>query len=264
MKPSFFLTSNCLKFLLSVIVITCSAHVKGQEITMYSYRYVGPDKADEFVKRETTYWSKVARKAITNGKLSFWGLFEKVGGNDLQNSPNYLFVNTYTNIDSAGAVWNAAPVHPNVPMAKMETWSFSKATSDLFLRDQNWEEAANVNPEKDFKYVVIVYHNTPNPDSFITLEKKHWAPFIKGAMDKKQTTVKGWGNASILAPTGNNMPFNSISFDLFPTLKDALLQPWAPDIVFPAGLSELGKLETTQPMREIYRIVQVENKVTVK
>ncbi len=264
MKPSFSLTSSCLKFLISVIVITCSIHVKGQEITMYSYRYVAPDKAEEFVKRETTYWSKVARRAIANGRLTFWGLFEKIGGNDLQNSPNYLFVNTYTNIDSAGTVWNAAAVHPNVPMSKMETWSFSKATSDLFLRDQNWEEVANVNPEKDFKYVVIVYHNTSNPDSFITLEKKHWAPFLKGAMDKKQTMQKGWGNASILAPTGHSMPFNSISYDLFPTLKDALLQTWAPDIVIPAGLNELGKLETMQPMREIYRIVQVENKMTVK
>ncbi len=140
----------------------------------------------------------------------------------------------------------------------------SKGTRDIFLRDRFWEEAANVAPDKDFKYVVIVYHNTANPDSFITLEKKHWAPFIKGAMDKKQTPQRGWGNAAILAPTGAGMEFNSISFDLFPTLKDALLLPWDSSIVFPTGMNELGKLETTQPMREIYRVVKVENKMPAK
>ncbi len=72
------------------------------------------------------------------------------------------------------------------------------------------------------------------------------------------------GNAAILAPTGAGMEFNSVSFDLFPSLKDALLQPWDSTVVFPAGLSELGKLETNQPMREIYRIVKVESKMPAK
>ncbi len=146
----------------------------------------------------------------------------------------------------------------------METFTISKGTRDLFLRNQFWEEASNVAPEKDFKYVVMVYHNTPNPDSFITLEKKHWAPFIKGAMDKKQTPQRGWGNAAILAPTGAGMEFNSVSFDLFPSLKDALLQPWDSTVVIPAGLSEIGKLEINQPMREIYRVVKVESKMPAK
>jgi hypothetical protein len=60
------------------------------------------------------------------------------------------------------------------------------------------------------------------------------------------------------------MEFNSISFDLFPILKDALLQPWDSSVVIPAGLNELGKLETSQPMREIYRVVKVESKTPAK
>ena len=31
-------------------------------ITVYQYRHVPDNKIDEFIKRETTYWSKVERK----------------------------------------------------------------------------------------------------------------------------------------------------------------------------------------------------------
>ncbi len=48
----------------------------------------------------------------------------------------------------------------------------------------------------------MVYHNTNFPDSLIALEKKYWSPFIKKAMDNKQTPQMGWGNAVVLSPTG--------------------------------------------------------------
>ena len=76
------------KFILIPVFLVPLKSVKAQDITVYQYRWVAADKADEFVKRETTYWSKVAKKAEDNGKMEFWGLFEKVGGDNLQNSPN--------------------------------------------------------------------------------------------------------------------------------------------------------------------------------
>jgi hypothetical protein len=68
--------------------------LQAQEITTYQYRHVDPDKAAEFIRRETTYWSKVAQKAIDNGKMSFWALLEKVGGTDMATASNYMFVNS--------------------------------------------------------------------------------------------------------------------------------------------------------------------------
>src|SRR6266545_4191758 len=78
------------------------------QITSYQYRHVPDDKIAEFIKRETTYWSKVAQKAVDNKKMTFWALLEKVDGYDLPNSSNYLFVNTFPNIDSAGDMWGSA------------------------------------------------------------------------------------------------------------------------------------------------------------
>jgi len=233
-----------------------------QEITTYQYRRVPPDKAQEFVKRETTYWSKVARQAIDKGAMSFWALLERVDGADLRNEPNYLFINTYPDLDAdAGDIWNPAKLFPTIPMSKIETYSMGEVAASYYLSDQAWAQAKSANPMKDFNYVIMVYHNSTDPGGFIDLEKRHWGPFIQSAMDKKQTTQVAWGNAVILAPTGSNVRFNSVSYDMFPTLKAALMPNWNGDLQFPAaGLDSIGKMARTMPDREIYRIVKVESK----
>ena len=245
--------------LLLLSVSTCIA-AYAQEVTTYQFRKVTPEKADEFVKRETTYWSKVAKKAIDKGAMSFWALLERVDGTE--NDPNYLFINSYPDLDADnGDIWNPAPLFPTIPIAKIETYSMSRVASQFFLRDQGWEQSSTTKPEKDFNYVIIVYHNSSDPNAFIEMEKRQWAPFIKTAMDNKQTHQVGWGNSIVLAPTGNNVRFNSVSFYLFPTLKYALLQEWKPDVKFPeAGLDSLMKMTKAIPDREIYRIVKVETK----
>ena len=244
------------------LILCCNKSLQAQGITTYQYRQVAPDKIAEFIKRETTYWSKVARKAIDKGTLTFWGLFEKIGGNDVGNSSNYLFINTYKDIDgNLGDVWNPTPLFPGIPLAKIETNSMSKVTSDIFLNDDGWEQSAKADPAKDFQYVVMNYHNSSNPAQFVAIEKNQWGPFIKDAMDKNQTEQKGWGNTIVLTPTGGSMKFNCVSYDLFPTLKGALTQPWSPDTKFPtAGLDSLQKISLSPPETVIYRVVKVESK----
>ncbi|MFY7840035.1 MAG: hypothetical protein ACOVP7_07145 [Lacibacter sp.] len=229
------------------------------QITSYQYRHVPANKTDEFIKRETTYWSKVAQKAVDAKKMSFWALLEKVGGYDLPNSSNYLFINTFPNIDSAwsSGVFDIAKVFPSVPYSQMETGSFTTVTSQLFLHDEDWAEAKGVNPAKDFNYVVMNYHLSNDAQSFINAEKNIWKPFLQMAMDKKQTQQLGWGNAVVLSPTGGNVQFNSVSYDLFLTLQDALLTPWDPATVFPDNLQLLGSMRKQESARVIYRIVKV-------
>ena len=60
-------------------------------IDVYQFRKVDPAKMGEFIKRETTYWSKVAENGMKKGNLQFWALLTKVGGFNLPNSPNVLF-----------------------------------------------------------------------------------------------------------------------------------------------------------------------------
>jgi hypothetical protein len=123
-------------FSLLVMLLTFHLHAMAQgEITIYQYRHVPNDKIDEFIKRETTYWSVVAEKAMAKGSLTFWALLEKQGGYDLENSSNFLFINTYKDIDKAGEVWNPATAFPNVTMDKMETNSLSTTTTAFFLKD---------------------------------------------------------------------------------------------------------------------------------
>lgn len=249
--------TTLLSLLLFVFLITLQQlHA---QVSVYQYRHVPADKVEEFIKRETTYWSKVAQKAIDAKKMNFWGLFEKVGGYDLTNSSNFLFINGFSNIDSAwsGDTFDPSKLFPKVPYAQMETGSFTTVTSQIFFKTEDWAEAKGVNPEKDFNYVVMNYHFSENAGAFINAEKTIWKPFLQTAMDKKQTQQIGWGNASVLSPTGGDMKFNTISYDLFRTLQDALLTPWASDLVVPDNLDMIDKMRTQQSARVIYRIVKV-------
>lgn len=236
---------------------TASAPPPDPGITIYQYRRVPSDKAAEFIKRETTYWAEVAQKALTKGNLVFWALLEKQGEVDMEESSNFLFINTYKNIDAVGDVWGgAAAAFPNVSMDKMETNSISTVTSNIFLRSDGWQQAANANPETDFKYLRMIYHKSDSPGDLISMENKHWGPFIKSAMDKNQTTQKGWGNARALSPLGPEM-FSTVSYDLYPSLKEALNPTWDPKTVMPTeGLEEINKLETAERVQVVYRIVK--------
>lgn len=236
--------------------------LKAQDITTYQYRHVAPDKVDEFIKRETTYWSKVARKAIDAGKMSFWALLEKVGGTDMTTASNYMFVNSFPDINAdLSKVFDPTKLFPGMPLSKIETNSMSTTTGEVFIMDNAWVQAAKAVPDKDFNYVMINYHNSSDPALFNAIEKNNWGPFIKTAMDNKQVDQKAWGNSIVLTPTGGNMKFNCLSVDLFSNLKSALMPNWSPDITFPAaGLDSLRKISLDPPATVLYRIVKVEAK----
>jgi hypothetical protein len=229
----------------------------GQGITVYQYRHVPDDKVSEFINRETTYWSKVAEKGMEKGNLTFWALLEKVGGYDLPNSSNFLFVNTYKDLDAMSEVWDPSSVFPDVSPDKMDTWSMSTVTSTFFLRNQHWEQAADAQPD-DFKYLIMIYHNSSNPGQLIELENTHWAPFIKSAMDSNQTTQVGWGNATVLSPSGDDIKFNTVSYDIYPSLNEALMPTWDENLTLPEeGLSQINELELNRRGSVVYRLVKV-------
>src|SRR5580765_2660887 len=83
--PIFYCISTCFLMLCFQVGLHAQAQAPDRSITTYQYRHVPDDKIEEFVKRETTYWSKVAQKAIDSKAMSFWALLEKVGGYDLTN-----------------------------------------------------------------------------------------------------------------------------------------------------------------------------------
>ncbi|GAC1424341.1 MAG: hypothetical protein NVSMB67_24620 [Flavisolibacter sp.] len=235
---------------------------QGGAITTFQYRQVPADKLNELIKRETTYWSKVASKAIEKGNLTFWAFLVKVTGTDLATSPNVLFINTYNDIDgNMGDVWNASAVFPGVAMDKMDTYGMGKVVGEYFLKGSGWVQSSNVTGDNDFKYIMMVYQNSQNPSHFVALENRYWAPFIQSAMNNKQTSQLAWGNSIVLAPSGGPTKFNSVSYDLFPSLKTALIQDSSSNLKLPLQLFDsLRAISPNIPHREIYKIIKTEMK----
>src|SRR5579872_4185253 len=99
---------SCLFAIAFIFCFQLTLKAQDRSVTVYQYRHVPDDKIEEFIKRETTYWSKVADKALKDKTMTFWGIFEKVGGYDLPNSSNFLFINTFPNIDKVGEVFGNA------------------------------------------------------------------------------------------------------------------------------------------------------------
>jgi hypothetical protein len=243
---------------LSLLPGSLRAQTPPQSVTVLQYRHVPAEHVSEFLYRETTYWSKVAQKAVDSGKMTFWALLEQVGGNNLPNSPNYLFINTVPNVDALGDVFNPTGMFPGVPMSSIGTDSISTTTSVYFLSMADVTAAAGVDPARDFKYLALNYHNSSSPSAFLGLEREHWLPFIKTAMDRKQTAQVGWTHGALIAPRGDGIGFNTVSVDLYPSLHKVLMPGWASDVTMPGdGLDKLNAIRLGQMGTAIYRIVHV-------
>lgn len=265
MRPFNALTMRWCKTAAMLLILTgISLQSTAQEISVWQFRHVKQADMQEFIDRETKYWSKVAEAALEKGNLTFWGLFVKQGGFDLENSPNVIFVNTFKDIDAVdmAETWNASAVFPDVPMDKMETQSISTTKHQIFVSPANMVTKEGSDPDEHFNFIRFIFHNSSNPGQLVALEKEHWEPFIKAAMEAGHTSQVAWGNSQILAPSQPNMDANSISYDVYPDMKSALTGGWAEDaeIEFPQeGLEKINDLELTRRYNNIYRRIAVVN-----
>lgn len=210
-------SSILLVFFMSIIFINA------QGITTHAYRKVAPENMQEYLKRETTYWKKFAEQEVKKGNLTFWGIFQKIGGVNQENAPNILIINTFNDIDKNVNWANIQNLFPNVKMEDIQTHSLSTDTATIFLKGEgNHTQGKMAIPSEDFKYVKIVYHNPKIPGKLLDFEKNKWKPMMQEAMDKGQTTMTGWGNSTILHPSSVRFPYKTESHDLFASLSDAL------------------------------------------
>lgn len=210
-------SSFLLVFFMSIIFINA------QGITTHTYRKVAPENMQEYLKREITYWKKFAEQEVKKGNLTFWGIFQKVGGVNLNNSPNILIINTFNNIDKNVNWANIQSLFPNVKMEDIQTYTLSTDTATIFLKSEgNHTQGEMAIPSEDFKFVKIVYHNPKIPGKLLDFEKNKWKPMMQEAMNKGQTTMTGWGNSTILHPASSKFPYKTESHDLFASLSDAL------------------------------------------
>jgi len=247
------------------IVCACALSfqfAKAQEISSHQYRKVAPENMQEYLKRETTYWQKWAENEITKGNLVFWGIFQRVGGVNQEASPNILIINTFKDWDK-GADWMAiTDLFPNLKMEDIQTQSLSTNTDQIFLWDlDNHVEAPGVVPTKDFKYVKVIYHNTKNRGKTLAFQEEKWKPRLQKAMADGKTTMKGWGNSSVISPVSGDFPYNSYTYDLFSTLQDALSPAFSADadpVLDGFWKDHMANYKDDRPRNvNLYRIVSV-------
>lgn len=244
--------------LLVLGLLFCIPTILAQGITTHQYRRVEPENMGEYMKRETTYWQKLAESEVTKGNLTFWAILQKVGGIGQDKAPNVLIVNTFNNMDTSGEIWgNIEALFPDTKMEDMSTWNLGKNTATIYLRSmQNHTQAPDVDPQRDFKYVYVIYHNVKDTGAHLKMEAEEWKPLIKKAMAEGKATQKGWGNDYIIAPNSAKFPYTTSSYDLYASMTDALAPGFSDDFTFPDNFMSQAQENTAGNWhKQLYRIV---------
>lgn len=201
-----------------MIVMLFAVSVKGQ-ISYLQYRHVPADQEEKFLERETKHWSKIAQAAIKKGQMKSWSLWRKVGitnADDL--TPNYVFVNTYEDLDNMDPdkVWtDNMDALGNVKPEDIETSSFTTTTFDYFIQSE--DQVAG-----DYKYALVNYAKPTDLAAFIQENKSLWKPLHQASVSNLLNGMTYWGMSSVIYPAGNKDRFSVFTVDGFDKLNDAL------------------------------------------
>ncbi|MBL7471278.1 hypothetical protein [Robertkochia sediminum] len=201
---------------LFALVFTLSSYA---QVAYLQYRKVPADKTEEFVEKETQYWSKVAKAAIKEGKMSGWSLWRKIGVTH-EDAPNFVFVNTFENpaamyADDVWANLEAIEEILGVNPATVETNSFTTVTFDYVMQLEAMVPG-------DYKYALVNYAMPEDRNAFIQENINLWRPFHKANIDKGEMGMTCWGMMSVMYPTGNKARFSVMTWDGFNLLKDVM------------------------------------------
>ena len=233
---------------------------RAQSISTHLYRRVAPQNLQEYMKRETTYWKPWAENEVKKGNLTFWGIFQRIDGENMETEPNVLIINSFKDWDK-GADWaGIATQFPNVKMDDIQTATLSTNTDQVFVNNimTNAIRKPNSVPENDYKYVRIIYHNVNNLGTHLAFEADKWKPLVERAWQEGKTTMMGWGNGTIVLPESSSFDFDSFSYDIFGSLQDALGGGFSSDFSIPDGFFDSLTGNYAAPRNaHLYRIVAV-------
>ena len=226
--------------LCTILLLGISIGLQSQVIAL-QYRHVPPEHEEEFLHREINYWSKVAEKAIADGRMLNWELWQRVGGWDIdEDASNYVFVNVFekaTDMDNLNEIWSSVPeLFPNSRMSDMETNSLSTVKSSLIMYGHGTLGRTG-------NYAVVNYSMTKDVSKFLEFETQSWQPFLKNAMDMGKTNFVGWSVLTLGFPRGSAVPFNTISVDQYDKMSDAIT-PFIDDSLTAPEMT--GYLENTE------------------
>jgi len=200
------------------------------KVEVIQRRSVAPENLKTFIFRETNYWSEVAMKAIDEGKMTEWSLWQRVGGKGLDDSHNFIVINTFdkrTDLNYIDDIRNFKTVFPEKTLDEIDTAQIS------ILKDVFFYERIAFSFKSLPKIIRINYAKTTYINDFLELEQTLWFPFLQERMDSNKTNVVSWTVSKLLSPQGKNMNHDAIVIDGFDKLSDALFTTYGADVPFP-------------------------------
>lgn len=242
------------KILLVGLFLFISSFTLQAQVMIMQYRSVAPEDRAEFLERETTYWAAIAKKAIDDGKMLSWQLWETVGGVDMdENTPNFVFVNSFADkggLDRLGEIWNPSAVFPNKKMEDMETNSRSRVVHSIITE-------IGLSVGEGAQFARVNYDKVTDWELYRKREGGIWKPFIEQTIKDKKTSVKGWNVIRVAVPSGTSVPFDAFTVDFFDTMSEAVMPTFDEDLEFPDF--EDTDDSFTRTKIQIYRLIKAVN-----
>lgn len=219
-----------------LVLLMSFSFINAQDVTTHMYRKVAPENLAEYLDKEVNFWSKFSQSEIDKGNLKFWAVLQRVGSENLRDEPNILLITQINDINKPVNWKSIQQLFPHEKLKDLMMEDLFINTDEFYLRDLgNDIVGPNINPEKDYKYVRINYHNMKDVWWHLNFEAQKVKPFFEEAMKNGKTRIKGWGNSLILTPKSDNFKYKTESHDYFSTFRDALGPNDFVDLDFPEG-----------------------------
>ena len=197
-----------MKNFITILFLTAGMFLNAQ---YYSITFVNvpQENVAEFERLETTYWSKVAKHNIENGKQINWGLVNRVGGGT--DTWNYAFINVYETAEQMtdGSVWDPKSILGIDPQEISTNHLYAGAGLT------HWSVKAAI--QGSGEAAVWNFARPANLAAFIEENQKLWGP----AFEKDMGGRKSWGVGQKL----NNIEkqYSTVmTWDSFESVADAI------------------------------------------
>jgi len=204
----------------------------------------------EYIRRESTYWKEVSRKAISEDRMTSWAVYQRIGGFDIHKDHNFVAVSTYTPEQFAKPRQRNTlkELFPDVNEEDMRVNSISTRHDLLFYRTHAYYQVAQPN-------VIRVNFSKAEKRSYFRLEPEIWGPFIDEQMKAGKTKVVSWGFSSLIIPRGTETPHDAVSVDGFNSVADAIIgSNFDDDVQLPENINELMEAHHKATVH-LYRLV---------
>ena len=249
---------NLTKVMLSILApLAISVDVvRAQEIASVAHRFVEREDMAEYIKREQDYWKPIAEKAIEEGRMSVWSVWQRIGGFNMDEEPNILIYAEFDKTSDLELYGSGAPawkkVFPDKKFPDISVRDLFEAKAYLYQKPLvNMVSAGSVEmPE----IIRINFVKAPGTLSeYLRLENEVWGPFVAEQIEKGKTNVASWYLGQVIEPGGSERPYDAVTVDGFRSLAAALDPHFDEGIEMP-DLSEFGKVHQ-KVKRHLYRLV---------